>query len=684
MLVRHAGLTVIALLALVLAPTGWSALEQIDDSTWRDDFEGDTLDGWGLPDYYRLSEVDGNGVLEVGGEGIPSEQVKLAYPGVGPTLTNYAVECRVRQMTGSWAGLYFRKSEAGHFEAFVYGQRMLIRRQPGAVVLSLAPLPETEDGWHTLRITGVDSTIRVYVDGSLQFSCSDEELTSGTCGIASHQTHAFYDDFVISTDLRPEETLFVRPDAPVEGLVVPPDAPARIDLSVWNASDATRDVEIGWALDEGATTEVPVALQPDERRLLPLDLGVLQEGIHWIELAVSEGGRQYEGGQFPLAAVTPPDAEFEEPFLAFGAYDKYQLGGEEWALNTYLHAMCNDMRKHGLNTIMAGNAMPKPTTRQLDILARYGVKVILRGMGELPREVTTHPAVLAIAFGDEPTVDDLASYRARFEELAEKTAAPITTCLIGESAGTRSPADPWLIWPELGSNFKLARYYPIRKSVYDLVRYPAYKLNYPPHATLRLIEVAAGEGGWYYVIQGFGEPVSEETPEPYWRNPDAAEMRGMAHLALAHGARGVISYPYQTERANWPALVDQRWLQPTDGKYEALAEVARQVAPVRETLLASKWAAIEVRATPLTVEAVGRETEDGRRLVYLVNRDTDAPADARIEIMDPVVDSNRVPIAWTRELFSATDVPFEPMDMSSTLALQLKPGGGALLEFGVQ
>jgi len=625
------------LAASLLAAPGWCALTQIGEHTWADDFEGDSLDGWGLPDCYRLAERDGSGVLEVGGgEGGP-QAVRLAYPGVGPELSDCAVQCRVRHTGGSWAGLYIRASGGKHLEAFIFGQRMLIRRQPYAVILSQAPLPPSDDPWRTLRIVALGPSIRVYVDGEQIFSYSDPELVSGKCGIASHNVHAYYDDFEISTQLRPEETLLAAPEAPADGLVLPPGQPATVTLSVWNAAPEAREIELAWTLDEGETRRQALSLQADERVRLPVALGALTEGLHWIETAFVEGGTQVAGGQFPLAAVAPPDAGYDEPFMPWGVYDKYQLGGDLWALNTYLHAMCNDLRNHGLNAIMAGSAMPDPGVQQLDILARYGVKVILRGARPLPPEVTSHPAVLAVAYGDEPSVEDLESYRARFDELAAQYGRPITTCLVGDSAATGAGNDPWLVWPGLGSEFEMARYYPIRKSFYDLVRYPAYKGGYPPRAVFRLLEVAAGEGGWYYVIQAFGGVVGEESPEPYWRNPDGPEMRGMAHLALAHGARGVIAYPYQQERADWPALVDQRWQRPIDDKYQALAHVARTVQPLRETLLSSTWAGIELRPTPDTVEAVGRMTPDGRRLAYLVNLDTDAPVEASVVVMDPII-----------------------------------------------
>ncbi|MGD9496167.1 MAG: hypothetical protein AB7Y46_07640 [Armatimonadota bacterium] len=680
---RRVLVLLVVAIALAAAPPSWCALVQIDEHTWGDDFEGGTLEGWSLPEYYRPAELDGEGVLEVGGGEGGTEAVRLAYPGVGPELSDYAVQCRVRHAGGSWAGLYFRASAGRHFEAFIFGARMLIRRQPGAVILSQAPLPPSDDPWRTLRIVGLGPSVRVYVDGEQVFGYSDEELLSGRCGIASHNVHAYYDDFLICTKLRPEETLLAAPEAPEEGLVLPPGRPARVTLSVWNAAAQARAIELAWTLDEGETRRQSLTLQPNQRRRLPIEVGALAEGLHWIQTAFVEGGTQVMGGQFPLAAVVPPDAQYEDPFLPWGVYDKYQLGGDTWALNTYLHAMCNDLRNHGFNTIMAGSAMPDPGVLQLDILARYGVKVILRAAGLLPPEVTAHRAVLAIAYGDEPSIDDLDGYRARFEELAAQYGKPITTCLVGDSAGTGAGDDPWLIWPGLGSGLKMARYYPIRKSFYDLVRYPAYKGGYPPRAVFRLLEVAAGAEGWYYVMQGFGGVVSEASPEPYWRNPDGAEMRGMAHLALAHGARGIIVYPYQQERPDWPALVDQRWQRPIDDKYEALASVARSVQPLRETLLSSTWAGIEIRPTPHTVEAVGRMTRDGRRLAYLVNLDTDAAVEATVVVMDPIIDNRPAAPASFRELFSGADIPFERERDRSILRLNMEPGGGALVEIAM-
>ena len=685
-------LLVLAGAIVVFAGAGWADLVTVDQVTVRDDFEGGNLDGWGLPDYYGLARDGDNGMLRVGGSSREEQEAfHLAYKGVGPELGDCAVEARIHQFAGSWAGLFMRRAQGRHFEAFIAGARILVRRQPGSVVLSTAPLPATKADWRTLRIVGIGPSIRVYVDRQLVFACEDEELTSGGAGICCHYTYAYFDDFVLTGHLRPEETLLVRPQAPADGLVVAPGEPATVVLQVRNAGEAARDATVQWGLadgDGGPAGSHELHLQPGEQGEALLELPALSEGLHWIEASTKEREQVLQTRRFPVAAVVPPDVPADEPFLAIGAYDKYELGGEPWELNTVLHAMCSDMHAHGLNTIMAGNVMPKPDLTQMNILARYGMKVILRGIGEIPPEVAAHPSVLAIAFGDEPSMEEIEGYRKRFDELAAKYGKPVTTCLVGDSAASRRSNDPWLVWPELGSALKMARYYPIRKSIYDLVCYPSYK-GYPPEAIFRLLEVAAGDDGWYYVMQTFGDRVSEQMPEPYWRNPTGAEVRGMAHLALAHGARGIICYTYQTERESWPALVDQRRLQPTDDKYAALAEVARKVHPAREALLSSHWESQEVRTEPLTIEAVGRRTAgagapgDGRLLVYLVNRDTDAPVDAAITIMNPVVENKRVPLAKVTSLFSGREVAITQGDDRCHASVHLEPGDGELWELTV-
>ncbi len=670
----------LAVLAVVCLSAS-AALRQADEHTWRDDFESDALQGWALPGYYTAGKDGANGVLRVGGPSkAEQEAVKLSYPGVGPAWADCAVQARIRQLAGSWAGLFARKSKAGHLEAFLFGARILVRRQPGSIVLSQAPLPASKDPWRTLRIVAVGPSLRVYVDGLLMFACADEELTAGTCGIAAHYTHAFWDDFELTDKLLPRETLTVRPVAPETGLLATPGQPATVRLAVRNAAREARTVDIACAEYTGAAATAgvkqTVKLGPGEEAELPVALGSPAAGLHWYDCAITEGGAPLETVRFPLAAVTPPDAPADEPFLVFGVYDKYELGGEPWELNTYLHATCADLRAHGFNTIMAGNSMPKPNVTHMDILARYGVKVILRGIGELPPEVAHHPAVLGIAFGDEPTVDDLDGYRKRFDELAAKYGKPVTTCLIGDSIGTGAGADPWLIWPKLGSGLKLARYYPIRKSCYDLLRYPSYK-GYPPEAIFRMLETAAGAEGWYYVAQTFGDRVSEQVPEPYWRNPDAAEVKAMAHLGLAYGARGIICYTYQTERATWPALVEQRWLRAEDEKYTALAGVSAKVQPVRGLLLGSKWHGLEVRCDPPSVEAVARQTADGQVLIYLINRDTDAAVAATVTVL-PVAGNKRVPLAAAKDLFSGREIALEHQADRSTGRVNLAPGDAEL------
>lgn len=663
-----------------------AALVQVSEHEWRDDFNSATLQGWDLPGYFTAARDGDNGVLQSGGPTREEQDaVKLLYRGVGPSWGDCAVQARIRQFAGSWAGLFVRKCPAGHLEAFVAGQSLLVRRQPGAVVLSQAPLPPSSDPWRTLRLVALGPFLRVYVDGDLLFACADDELVAGQSGIAAHNTYAWWDDFCMTDRLLPRETLIVRPVAPETGLLAVPGQPVTVTLAVRNAAPQARIIQLSCAEYTGHITEPAathtLSLGAGETQELPLALGRLSEGLHWFDCLISEDGQDQDTVRFPVAAVTPPDVPYDEPFLVVGAYDRYELGGEPWQLNTYLHAMCADMRAHGLNTIMAGNTMPKPTVTQMDILARYGMKVILRGIGEIPPEVARHPAVLAIAFGDEPNIGELEGYQKRFRELAEKYGKPVTTCLVGDAAGTGRSDDPLLIWPHLDEGMKLARYYPIRKSCYDLVNYPSYK-GLPPVATLRLLETAAGASGWYFVMQTFGDRVSEQVPEPYWRNPDGAEVRAMMHLGLAHGARGIICYTYQTERPNWPALVEQRWLRPEDEKYAALAEVARKIHPVRALLLDSRPEGLEVRVQPLTAIGLARKTLDGRLLVYLINLDTDAPAEVTVTVL-PVVNNRRVPLAGARELFSGREVPLEHGTDRSTGHTTLAPGDAELWELAL-
>jgi len=602
-------------------------------------------------------------------------------------IADGAVECRIRKMAGNWAGIVFRQGPAGGLEVMLDAEgRLMLRRQPANEVVALAALPQTKAPYRTLRVVGLGPVIRVYVDGAQRARIRDETLFSGRAGLLVHIAHVFYDDFVITRQLRDEEAVLLTAAAPGGALLAAPGQPAQIEIVVSNALLAPRQAALTWAQigpdgAPGPWSEEPLTLTPGQNTSVILKPGALTPGLARFALAIKDGAKELTRLNAPVACVARPDGKPDDPFFPIGAYDKYRLGGEPWERNTYLHAMCADLRAHGVNTILTGGVMNPATKEQFDTVASYGMKVVLRMDRPAPPVVVNHPAVLALLLGDEPKAKDLPAYKKRYEELAAQHPDKLVgTCMVGEAVCTGEDNDPWRIWPELKPRLCMARYYPMRKAAYNLVDSLTYKGWLPPSAVFALFEKGAGDRAWWYVAQTFGGRVEAGKPEPYWRNPTGVELTGMLHMALAHGAKGVFCYTYQRENPQWMALVDQESLKPLDDKYDGLAAWARTIAPARPVLLNSVRSGMEIRVRPWTVEAVGRKTPDGRLFAYLANRDTSNPAQCDVFIPFTKQNKDTLAVVEAKDLFSGVAVNMRKNDNGSAARVSLAPGGGQLWE----
>ncbi|MBM4085774.1 MAG: hypothetical protein FJ272_13380, partial [Planctomycetes bacterium] len=376
--------------------------------------------------------------------------------------------------------------------------------------------------------------------------------------------------------------------------------------------------------------EIPLPPRQETKREIPLPN--LAPGFHLLDAELWIGGEKVDARRFPVGLFDIPKADptVADPFFPVGAYNKFFLTHDREISRIYLHAICHSLRTRGLNTLV-GPAMDD-LKEELDIAGKYGVKMLMRVDQEVPKEFFGHPTILAYMFGDEPKAKDLARYKEKYDAfIAEHPERPLVTAMVGESVGSLTEDDPVAIWKALGSQVRMARFYALRKADYDLVRFPVYKQMLPPFTALHLIE-RCSDAPWWYVIQGFGGRVTAERPDPYWRNPTPEEFTPLAHLALAYGARAIISWPLQShgpEPSSAVALIAQETLEPEDGKYAAFAKVAAQVAKAKEILLRHRRAGFEARTDQFEVLAVPREDpKTTKKYLYLVNMDAKRPRTA--------------------------------------------------------
>jgi len=333
--------------------------------------------------------------------------------------------------------------------------------------------------------------------------------------------------------------------------------------------------------------------------------------------AVSESLGQWNFS-LPIAVFTPhriPEDPNAKMAMPFGVYTRREDGTADQVL-PHLHWICNDLASRGINTLTVAGL----TKEELDLVGSYGMSALYLMFWSWPDELVQHPVVIACMYGDEPTVEALPTYVAAFEDFAaSQPDVPLLTCLIGEH--TTGPRSFINIWSQLKPRVRLIRYYPIRKARAALLHYIQYKNWFPPRAVYHLIE-ESGEAPWWCVVQAFGGLPVPKNPAPYWRRPNDAELTGQVHLALAHGADGILAYIYN-EGNN--SMVNQETLKPIGSLAETYGALARQTTAAAELLKNRKiYGPFYYEADNIAIECVGGRI-DSKPYLYLVNLDTEKP-----------------------------------------------------------
>lgn len=417
-----------------------------------------------------------------------------------------------------------------------------------------------------------------------------------------------------------------------------PGAEVVLTALVDNPTAAHLSGQIRWQLAGRAESgQIGVSLPARQESRVRLALPTLAAGFYVLAVELRLEGGSVDARRFPVAVIEPPkpDATVGDPFFPVGGYNKFFLSHDPQIARIYMHGICASLRAHHMNTYV-GPALDN-LREELEIAKFYGIRVLVRLEPEIPQWAYDHPAVLAYMFGDEPAAKDVDRYKARYEEFRRRhPARPLVTAMVGERVGTLTEDDPVRLWQVLGSEVRLARFYPFRKVQYDLLRHPVYKKMLPVATAFDLFD-GTSDKPWWYVIQGFGGRPTAERPDPYWRNPTPAELTALGHLSLAYGARAILSWPLQThgpEPSSGVALIAQETLTDEDGKYAALAGLAAQIAEAKPVLLRHRRAAIDVSCDVPAVLPVPREDpQTGRKYVYLVNLDAARAQTGRLTIV---------------------------------------------------
>ena len=448
------------------------------------------------------------------------------------------------------------------------------------------------------------------------------------------------------------------------------------------------------------TRSFDIDLEPEEEVRQVLATPGLQPGIlAQIHAAVTVGEVTRKlvlpYGHFPVPASDP---SVREPLIPYGGYMKLAKAGvtSDWEVySQYLRASFYHLRRMKMNACVLDPS--DNNLRTLDLAQRYALKCVIRLGGKrgirkrYPDEIVNHPAVLTYMIGDEPKRDEIELYSDMYDKLTEAypNYDPITCTILG-GWGTGGKADASLILNHHLSDYDMVRFgrlYCFRKSHFGLLRPIDYKNHLSPTGIFNCLG-ASHDRPWWLGAQFFGH----DNEMPYWRIPDAAELRGLFHLAFAHGCRGILGWCLHSHKDGriQSVVFEGKTMAPArHAQQDALAEFGRKLMQAKSLLLQTLPEQVSVnQVTPSVVEAQAHWLEDGRILVYVVNRDTDRSHDAELWIARR--DSNKdyelhgavsaVSEVWRSEpaafelVDGWRDVPYYKLSVSN-----MRPGGGRLL-----
>jgi hypothetical protein len=249
--------------------------------------------------------------------------------------------------------------------------------------------------------------------------------------------------------------------------------------------------------------------------------------------------------------------------------------------------------------------------------------------------------------------------------------------MIGESVDSTKDSIAVAAWQRLQPRILAARYYPYRRT-FGLRDDGGGKARLPFVAWSARMEALAGDRPWWFVAQGLGND-TQMAASAYWRLPTAAEISAMVHVALAHGARGVLVFALQ------PAAGEGRQLRVLDGRlepvasrdgslpFEAYGALARLVARHADWFSRHRAADEAWTSSVPSVIAVGRRDPQGPgTYLYAVNLDAQTPQ--RAELRSNNAGSAQV----AHDVFRGRCVRLPQGPGPRVLEVDLAPGEGRL------
>jgi hypothetical protein len=383
-------------------------------------------------------------------------------------------------------------------------------------------------------------------------------------------------------------------------------------------------------------------------------------------------------------SATQARSSADRDFFPVGVYDKYDQLEEsrftdpDW--QAYYRRVFTLLQDNHLNTIVSPYVCdPESLVQFVELAAAYDIRVILRTNpegcirphAEHPvHPAFTHPATIALMFGDEPDEEDAELYQRNYAYLEQHYPdKPIVSAMVGENVD-QSGGTPAQAWQMLGAQVRLVRFYPFRQDRYDLINWwrPPEGFHVAPDEAFRIIEESNDSAPWWYIVQTFGGPEATRA----WSVPTAADITALGHSALAYGARGLLGFSLQDEGPEWSAMTNQD-LEPQGERLAAFARLAAHVTAHSAVLLRHERGTFPVRHACHDCLVVPRiDPALDAPYIYVVNQNTREARTATITL------PGAAPHQAT-DIYSGRQYTAEQTDGAAHLTIALQPGEGQFI-----
>lgn len=350
---------------------------------------------------------------------------------------------------------------------------------------------------------------------------------------------------------------------------------------------------------------------------------------------------------------------------------------DEKAARDYYESTMADLARLGINTVMGCWTPRDHRTLLLDAAERHGIRVIVHldevnSLLWLPERLgkenfvpvfreavdtaRDHPATLGYYLVDEPspTQENIANI---------KMARQLLQAIDPEHPGFSCLNTGWgETFPQVGYHVLLVDIYPVYSARLQGEVLDGYI------AALDRASAVAGDSPLWVIPQcfGFGGPNPHGIPEPH-------EVSLMVWEAIAHGAKGIIYFIYQSTtgiQGEWlRGIVDER-LQPMDHRYSEVRHLNSAIAALTDTLLQLRRIPNRGASAQEGIDVQAFAHADGTRYVCVVNQATGAAVDADL----------RFEPAQAEQITDVVDVATgERVGDGGGASVPLGPGEGKLL-----